>query len=391
MVTKTGLKTTAVQTPSDDNHTTVLRQLKEVAEVGQRLRGDPSDSFVRVSELTNAGIMRLVNGTLQPPTSQSLPGAVVPSTRSVLTAGSLVGGGTLAADLTLQLDGDTGSPGNSKFYGTNSSGTKGWYSSVGSTTLSALTDVAISSPSNGQVLTYDSGTSKWKNAAGGGGTTGVPGTIPDLQYWFSAAPILAAAGGAVYILQNSCPWQLGLNATPSAGGATISSTQLNSLNVITFPGSSTGRYNLPTGLLLAKTTIFAVFKPASLPTQAFTCGGSSSLEFRIETSGKLGLIQTQVAGIATGTGALSAGTWYQVNATYNSSTGAWAFRIAQAADSSGTNAKSITSANAGIGYNPATGNEDLAGDLAEMIIYTRVLSPTEITSVEAYLHTKWGV
>lgn len=127
-VTPTSLKTTAIQTPSDKNHTLVLRQLKEVAEVGQRLRGDPQDSFVRVSELVNSGLFRLVNGTLQPPTTTSLPGTVVPSTRKVNTAGSLTGGGTLAADLTLQLSGDSASPGNLFYYGTSGSGVKGFFS-----------------------------------------------------------------------------------------------------------------------------------------------------------------------------------------------------------------------------------------------------------------------
>lgn len=38
---------------------------------------------------------------------------------------------------------------------------------VGSSTLSDLTDTAITSPTNGQVLTYNSTTSKWENADGG--------------------------------------------------------------------------------------------------------------------------------------------------------------------------------------------------------------------------------
>lgn len=43
--------------------------------------------------------------------------------------------------------------------------------STGATTLSGLTDTTISSPSNGQVLTYDNNTSKWINSA-------VPTEIP---------------------------------------------------------------------------------------------------------------------------------------------------------------------------------------------------------------------
>lgn len=41
----------------------------------------------------------------------------------------------------------------------------------GSSTLAGLNDVAIASPSNGQVLSFDSNTNKWKNVTGGGGST----------------------------------------------------------------------------------------------------------------------------------------------------------------------------------------------------------------------------
>lgn len=164
---KTGLKTTAIQTPSPSNLLTVARQLKEVAEVGQRLRGDPQDSFVRVSEMTQSGILRLVNGTLQPPTAESLPGSVVPSTRKIITPGSVIGGGALSADLTIQLQGDAGSPGNTMLYGTNSSGVKGWYAQPAPTvtfpvntkgdlfTFSTAAD-RLAVGTNGQVVTADS-------------------------------------------------------------------------------------------------------------------------------------------------------------------------------------------------------------------------------------------
>ena len=52
--------------------------------------------------------------------------AVVSPTRNILTTGSVTGGGSLASDLTIDLVGDVASPGNSYYYGTSSSGTKGW-------------------------------------------------------------------------------------------------------------------------------------------------------------------------------------------------------------------------------------------------------------------------
>ncbi len=49
------------------------------------------------------------------------------SGRSVLTQYSLTGGGNLGSNRTLNLVGDVASPGNSKYYGTNSGGTRGFY------------------------------------------------------------------------------------------------------------------------------------------------------------------------------------------------------------------------------------------------------------------------
>ena len=51
----------------------------------------------------------------------------IPTTRSVSTQHSLTGGGDLSADRTLNLVGDTASPGNSKYYGTDSGGTRGFH------------------------------------------------------------------------------------------------------------------------------------------------------------------------------------------------------------------------------------------------------------------------
>jgi hypothetical protein len=53
-----------------------------------------------------------------------------PLARQVATSNSLTGGGTLASNRTLTLVGDVASPGNSMYYGTNGSGTRGWYAVV---------------------------------------------------------------------------------------------------------------------------------------------------------------------------------------------------------------------------------------------------------------------
>lgn len=50
------------------------------------------------------------------------------TSRTISTQHSLTGGGDLSSNRTLNLVGDVASPGNSQYYGTNGSGTRGWYS-----------------------------------------------------------------------------------------------------------------------------------------------------------------------------------------------------------------------------------------------------------------------
>ena len=172
------IKGTSITTPtaSVDNHTLVLGQLKETTEVAQRLRGDPQDSFVRVSELVNATGARLVNGTIQPPATTTA------SAGTVTVADSITGTG--AAGSPLQLSGDSASPGNNQVYGTNGSGVKGWYAAGGGgytppvTTKGDLfgystTAARIPVGTNGYVLTADSTQAlglKWAASSGGGST-----------------------------------------------------------------------------------------------------------------------------------------------------------------------------------------------------------------------------
>lgn len=75
------------------------------------------------------GILQLtgdLGGTAASPTVPGLTGKVN-TTRAINTTHSLTGGGNLTADRTLSLVNDAASPGNSQYYGTNGSGTKGYF------------------------------------------------------------------------------------------------------------------------------------------------------------------------------------------------------------------------------------------------------------------------
>ena len=103
------IKVSAIRVPVDElqNHTIVLRQIKEAIEVAQRQRGDPQDSFVRVAELVQTQLVRFTNSQIQPALKDSyslvanLPAAgnvgarafVLDATSTTFLA-AVVGGGT---------------------------------------------------------------------------------------------------------------------------------------------------------------------------------------------------------------------------------------------------------------------------------------------------------
>ena len=223
--------------------------------------------------------------------------------------------------------------------------------------------------------------------------TSTPSSIKDLQYWFDASQINASANGVVPVMANLVPWYEGLTATAvnTSAAAIISATQLNSKNVIYASGSTS--FTFPAGLLLGNSTIFLVFNiPAfSANSSAIISGasGSNSLAFGIGPTGNLVLSQPFVANIGVDTTTLSTNTWYQVNATFATAL-SYAFRVARAASSSGSTSTSILGASNSLLYTPGY-SQSYTGLLAELICYGRVLTLTEIQTVETYLHNKWGV
>lgn len=243
------------------------------------------------------------------------------------------------------------------------------------------------------------------NTGAGGGvgssSSAVPATIPDLFYWWESDNILGSSGKKIRCLQNRTPWDA---TSPKSNnnnvGATVASSTLNSLPVLDFPGTSAGRYaSLATPgsgyefgrILSGGGTVFVVFNADAAADMAMISGDIGSVEMRFTSARKLSLEKTWTLTLGTSTTALSTGTWYQANATYNPSTGAYAFRVGRAADGSGTNVQSITGQTISVGYNWYGNVIDYDGKIAAIIAYDRVLSGGEIASVETYLNSKWGV
>jgi Concanavalin A-like lectin/glucanases superfamily len=232
------------------------------------------------------------------------------------------------------------------------------------------------------------------------GTMGVPSTIPDLRHWFQADIAAISNGKHLPQLTNSAPKLISYAPGAALFGGIGTATTLNGLPLLSFTGGVGQNYifgtTAPTAnasmALGSAVTIFVVFNATSHTNIQGFCGNATAggFEFDITTTGALSVVNSGTAVLANSTTTVAAGTWFQGNATYDGTTGNIAFRIAQAA--AGTAAGTthpLTGTNILCGETTTTGQ--LNGLLAEMIIYERVLTGTEIGNVEAYLHTKWGV
>jgi hypothetical protein len=252
----------------------------------------------------------------------------------------------------------------------------------------------------GDVGVGQQGATGAQGPAGSGIATGIPGTIPDLTFWWSASDILSSGGTVVSRLREWTPWVLGVLASNTAATIRIDTVTLNGLPMVKWPAASTAGFNIlvPTALT-SGATFFTVIKPATATApsaQAIVGGAVSSIAFYLNTASggtAVALVETGVAIIGVSTTSWVAGTAFQANATYVPSTGAFAFRQGRSAAGSGTGTTTAGTANTSfIGGDSAINVNTLnTASLAELIIYDRVLGASEITSVENYIFAKWGV
>lgn len=120
----------------------------------------------------------------------------------------------------------------------------------GSSTLAGLTDVALTTPTDGQALIYDSATDKWVNGAGGGGNANIwEGT--QAQY-----DALVAGGtvdpNIVYFISDGVPSPIGhtYSTTERAVGTWIDGKSVYELTIdlgssVTLPSQDWYTTNIP--------------------------------------------------------------------------------------------------------------------------------------------------
>lgn len=239
-------------------------------------------------------------------------------------------------------------------------------------------------------------------------TTITPPPLSGMLLWWSAdvgancSGVACTNGGT----QNSWADQSGNGntgtLTPSISspcvGSVFNTSQINGKPAVTFNGNTTAGSetcfsvgNSGVGLNnKSATSMFVVEKLASTAVvNTLASGGSGAIQWASTTSKEQQGVKACVSILGTGTGA-SDTSWHQLNLTYDGTN--IFLRKDRSADGNAAPAVAITSNWLTLGVNLCGGGiQTMDGQIAEFILYNRVLSGGEITTVETYLNSKYGL
>jgi hypothetical protein len=292
--------------------------------------------------------------------------------------------------------GPTTTPFNQLASGTNTTaamliGSGGSLAPTGTGTIQANNILNTISPGSNVTIT-GSGTpsSPYVINSTASGSGGIPATVGSLVFWFSGDRTIVTNNndGLVRWLDSSTL----STATVTTNGAIYKTSQVNSQPAVDFTGGSNVGYTISPATTVGSVSVFVVFKPHSLssPASAFLAGASGSFGFNINTSGHLEVDRAGIASVATDTTTLSTSSWFQANFVYDNSGHTYAFRVNESAGASGSVTATFSAPTTNLGYDSSDGY--LANmEIAEVIVYARALSGGEITTIETYLHTKYGI
>lgn len=262
---------------------------------------------------------------------------------------------------------------------------------------------------------------------GSGGGSNTPFSTPvaaspaipyyGLMYWYSADCIYLSDGSTCATPSNGTDvaywWDrsgIGSVAIEQTSGCTFSSSvsAINNEPAISFNGTC-GKYSLENTINAnwngSGFTIFAVAQSTLTSGSGAIIGGSGNgdVEYRMNGSGHTQeLLVTNTLSLGTDSSTPNT-SWHQINVTcgvgaLNNTGGATnpVFRIDRTSSATLSGAACNNFAGTAkmiwFGLNDSgSGSEKFTGAIAEIIVYHRVLSSTEISSVESYLHTKYGL
>ena len=236
----------------------------------------------------------------------------------------------------------------------------------------------------------------FKNPAGGGGST--PPVTTNLILNWDAREVTVADGAIV----QSGDW---LDLSASANHPVNTSGSANSphyratggpggLASVEFNGNATnGFFSLTNTIAPTNCTIFAVCKPSDPNPRTLISGPGTAFQYRTNSL-KQDILSAGTTLYGSSLTSLSTSVFKQINVTFNNTTRAFAFRLSQASDGSGTGGGSSPAANMNaVGWNEAnvSTHEPWLGFISHLLIYNTILSGGDITTMESWLNSEWGV
>lgn len=219
-----------------------------------------------------------------------------------------------------------------------------------------------------------------------------PDTVATLNAWWKADSLALSNGAAVATWTDSSGGAA--DATQATGTAQplFQTAQVNGLPVVRFDGTDDHLVSTASSSLTA-TTVFAVVKPANVANYMTIRGSDidNGLQFRLDNTGKMQMVAENIALVGTATTTLST-TLFQVATISFTSGASYNFYLNGTADGGTTTGVSIgASATTSIARNLPGGGESFNGDIAEIIVYSSVLSTGDRATVHSYLADKYGI
>lgn len=227
-------------------------------------------------------------------------------------------------------------------------------------------------------------------------TVGVPSSIGGLSVWHRGDGITGQSDGSA------------LTAWPDSSGNGFVTDQPISGHIPTYKtgivaGRPVVRFDATAATAVRSSaptsqpaqTLFAVLKPTAIlgADQYIRTPDNAALRLSITaTTGLVQLVRPGVAIIGTGVTAVSTSAFSVLCTTY-ADAATYAFYYNGTADGSGTHAVTLAASGvtAAIGAGGIFGGNPFGGDIAELIVYSAVLSATDRNAVTAYLGTKYGI
>lgn len=228
-----------------------------------------------------------------------------------------------------------------------------------------------------------------------------PDSIATLSAWWRADSLGLSDAAAVSSWANSAAGGAAAVQATGANQPTLQTGEINGRPIVRFDGTNDHLVSTASASLAA-TTLVAVVKPVDVVNTHTVRGagdgtsgsGSGALQYRI-SGGRQSLVRQATAEVGTTSNTtLSTTSFSIITATFTNAT-SYAFYLNGTADGGGSHAETLApGAGTTIGFNRDTGDtggEYLGGDLAELIIYSSVLSTENRSRVHSYLSDKYGI